>query len=67
MAGKSFKTLVTFTAGEWGEELFPRTDLDKSASAGRKVRNFIVVQYGRLVRRPGLEFIVPTIIPETEP
>lgn len=63
MAGKSFKTLVTFTAGEWGEELFPRTDIDKSSNAGRKVRNFIVVQYGRLVRRPGLEFIAPTIIP----
>ena len=44
MAGKSFKTLVTFTAGEWGEALFPRTDLDQSGSAGRKVRNVIAVQ-----------------------
>jgi hypothetical protein len=57
MKGRADKTLVTFTSGEWAPELHGRTDLEKSATAGRTIKNMIVMQYGALARRPGLIFV----------
>lgn len=54
---QSNKTLITFTAGEWGKRLHGRTDLANADAAGRKVRNMVVAQYGRVKRRVGLDFI----------
>ena len=51
------KSFVVFTGGEWSEQLHGRTDLAKADSAGRKVRNFVPAQTGRLSRRKGLEFV----------
>lgn len=51
------KSFVIFTGGEWSEQLHGRTDLAKADSAGRKVRNFIPAQTGKLARRKGLEFV----------
>ena len=51
------KSFMVFTGGEWSEQLHGRTDLAKADAAGRKVRNFIPAQTGRLVRRKGLEFV----------
>jgi hypothetical protein len=51
------KSFVVFTGGEWSEQLHGRTDLAKADAAGRKVRNFIPAQTGRLMRRKGLEFV----------
>lgn len=47
---QSNKTLITFTAGEWGKRLHGRTDLANADAAGRKVRNMVVAQYGRVKR-----------------
>ena len=51
------KSFVVFTGGEWSEQLHGRTDLAKADAAGRKVRNFVPAQTGRLFRRKGLEFV----------
>ena len=51
------KSFVVFTGGEWSEQLHGRTDLAKADAAGRKVRNFVPAQTGRLSRRKGLEFV----------
>lgn len=51
------KSFVVFTGGEWSEQLHGRTDLAKADSAGRRVRNFVPAQTGRLLRRKGLEFV----------
>ncbi len=51
------KSFVVFTGGEWSEQLHGRTDLAKADSAGRKMRNFMPAQTGRLSRRKGLEFV----------
>lgn len=55
--GHATKSFVVFTGGEWSEQLHGRTDLAKADSAGRKVRNFVPAQTGRLSRRKGLEFV----------
>lgn len=67
MAGKSFQDTCDLHLREWGRSCFPRPIWTSRPAPGRKVRNFIVVQYGRLVHRPGLEYIAPTIVPEMEP
>lgn len=51
------KSFLVFTGGEWSDQLHGRTDLAKADSAGRKVRNFVPAQTGRLFRRKGLEFV----------
>ena len=51
------KTFLVFNGGEWSEQLHGRTDLAKADAAGRKVRNFVPAQTGRLFRRKGLEYV----------
>lgn len=48
---------LSFTGGEWSPSLYVRTDLQKYATAARKMKNFIVHPHGGASNRGGTEFI----------
>lgn len=46
-----------FSGGEWAEELFGRTDIDKYALALRKAKNIAISKHGSAVNRPGTAYV----------
>lgn len=46
----------SFAAGEWAEELYGRSDLDRYVSAMRRCENMVVRRTGAVARRPGTNY-----------
>lgn len=56
---KASPALTTFDAGELSPRLFGRTDLAKYFNGCAKLRNFLPLVQGPLVRRGGTRYVVP--------
>lgn len=54
------QAINTFDAGEWSEELWGRTDLEKYPNSQRVTSNFIPLSKGPATRRPGTRFVSAT-------
>jgi len=50
------KHIPSFNSGELSPRLDARTDLDKYDSGLRELENFVIMPYGGVNRRPGLEY-----------
>lgn len=51
------KLINSFNSGEWSPLAWSRSDLEKYASGCKHLRNFIILPYGGVMRRPGTEYL----------
>lgn len=49
--------LPSFNAGELSPKLHSRVELEKYSSGCKTLENFVIMPYGGVVRRPGLEYL----------
>lgn len=51
------KLINSFNSGEWSPLAWSRSDLEKYASGCKQLRNFIILPYGGVMRRPGTQYL----------
>lgn len=51
------KIITSFNAGELSPRLESRTDLEKYSSGCRRLENFVIMPYGGVNRRPGMQWM----------
>lgn len=52
--------MASFNGGEWSEEIWGRSDIQKYPNAAKKQKNFISLPSGMLKPRPGTRFVSTT-------
>lgn len=54
----------SFNSGEISPTLWQRTDVDKTATGCRLLKNFLVHAHGSVHRRPGVRFVTVLSVKE---